>query len=145
MSEKYAYILLTDEKWWLRRCNKNKAGQTLQSFVRKGSVGPKDAKLILFYVKHPIREIRGSGDFLERIVGNTDKLWSTLGNETVFESYQEYKTFMNGRSHATFIRFNNLREFPTPVPIKVFSQVVGVSRMPRGGKYMSEEMASALI
>ena len=145
LSEKYAYILLSDEKWWIRRCNKNKAGQTLQSFVRKGAVGPKDAKLILFYIKHPLREIRGSGEFLERIVGDADKLWTALGHETVFDSYQEYLTFMNGRTHATFIRFKNLQEFFTPIPVKVFSQICGVSRMPRGGKYISREMANALI
>ena len=145
MREKYAYILLSDEKWWIRRVNKNKAGKSVQSFVRKGAVGPKDAKLILFYVKHPLREICGSGEFLERIVGDTDRLWSALGHETVFDSCQEYMAFMNGRARATFIRFKNLQEFSTPIPVKVFSQVIGVSRMPRGGKYISREMANALI
>jgi len=145
LSEKYAYILLSDEKWWTRRISKNKAGQTLQSFVRRGSVGPKEAKLILFYIKHPLREIRGSGEFLERIVGDADKLWTTLGHETVFDSYQEYIAFMNGRTRATFIRFRNLQEFSTPIPSKAFSQVIGVSRMPRGGKYISREMANALV
>jgi predicted transcriptional regulator len=145
LSEKYAYILLSAEKWWIRRVNKNKAGKTLQSFVRKGAVGPKDAKLILFYVKHPLREIRGSGEFLERIVGDVDKLWSALGHETVFDSYQEYVAFMDGRTRATFIRFRNLQEFPTPIPVKTFSQVIGVSRMPRGGKYISRETVDALV
>jgi predicted transcriptional regulator len=145
LSEKYAYILLSDEKWWIRRVNKNKSGKTLQSFVRRGAVGPKDAKLILFYIKHPLREIRGSGEFLERIVGDIDKLWTSLGHETVFDSYQEYVAFMNGRTRATFIRFRNLQEFSTPVPVKVVSQIIGVSRMPRGGKYISREMANALI
>jgi len=145
LSEKYAYILLSDEKWWIRRCSKNKVGQTLQSFVRRGAVGPKKVKLILFYIKHPLREIRGSGEFLERIVGDVDKLWTALGHETVFDSYQEYTAFMNGRTRATFIRFRNLQEFSTPVPVKVFSQIIGVSRMPRGGKYISREMANALI
>jgi len=145
LSEKYAYILLSDEKWWVRRCNKNKAGQALQSFVRRGTVGPKEAKLVLFYIKHPLREIRGSGEFLERIVGDAEKLWTTLGHETVFDSYQEYMAFMNGRTRATFIRFRNLQEFSAPVPVKVVSQIIGVSRMPRGGKYISREMANALI
>jgi len=145
LSEKYAYILLSDEKWWVRRVSRNKTGKTLQSFVRRGAVGPKDAKLILFYIKHPLREIRGSGEFLERIVGDVDKLWTALGHETVFDSYQEYMAFMNGRTRATFIRFRNLQEFSTPVPVKVVSGVIGVSRMPRGGKYISREMVDALI
>jgi len=101
--------------------------------------------VILFYIKHPLREIRGSGEFLERIVGDTDKLWAALGHETVFDSHQEYVAFMNGRARATFIRFRNLQEFSTPIPVKVFSQVIGVSRMPRGGKYISREMANALV
>lgn len=145
LSEKYAYILLSDEKWWIRRIGRNKAGQTLQSFVRRGAVGPKDAKLILFYIKHPLREIRGSGEFLERIVGDTDKLWTALGHETVFDSYQEYTAFMNGRARATFIRFRNLQEFSTPIPVRAVSQIIGIGRMPRGGKYISKEMANALI
>lgn len=145
MPEKYAYILLSDEKWWIRRISKNKAGKTLQSFVRRGAVGPKDTKLILFYIKHPLREIRGSGEFLERIVGDADKLWSALGHETVFDSYQEYVAFMNGRTRATFIRFRNLQEFSIPVPMKVVSQAIGVNQMPRGGKYISRETANALV
>jgi predicted transcriptional regulator len=145
LSEKYAYILLSDEKWWVRRISRNKAGKTLQSFVRRGAVGPKDVKLILFYIKHPLREIRGSGEFLERIVGDVDKLWTALGHETVFDSYQEYMAFMNGRTRATFIRFRNLQEFCAPVPVKDVSKVIRVSRMPRGGKYISKEMANALI
>lgn len=145
LSEKYAYILLSDEKWWVRRISRNKAGKTLQSFVRRGAVGPKDVKLILFYIKHPLREIRGSGEFLERIVGDVDKLWTALGHETVFDSYQEYMAFMNGRTRATFIRFRNLQEFSAPVPVKDVSKVIRVSRMPRGGKYISKEMANALI
>jgi predicted transcriptional regulator len=145
LSEKYAYILLSNEKWWIRRCNKNKAGQTIQSFVRKGFSGPKNTKLILFYIKHPLREIRGSGEFLERIVGNVDKLWAALGHETVFNSYQEYMAFMNGRKNATYIRFRNLQEFSSPIPVKVVSRVIKVNRMPRGGKYISREMANAFI
>jgi len=145
MPEKYAYILLSDEKWWSRRVDKNKAGKTLQSFVRRGFVGPKDAKLILFYIKHPVREIRGSGEFLERIVGDAEKLWSALGHETVFDSYQEFVAFMNGRTRATFIRFKNLQELSTPIPVKIVSQVIGVNQMPRGGKYISRETANALI
>lgn len=113
--------------------------------MRRGAVGPKDAKMILFYIKHPLREIRGSGEFLERIVGDAYKLWTALGHETVFDSYQEYMTFMNGRTRATFIRFKNLQEFSAPISVKVFSQICGVSRMPRGGKYISREMANALI
>jgi len=145
LPEKYAYILLSDEKWWARRIRNDKAGKTLQSFVRKGFVGPKDAKLILFYIKHPVRAILGSGEFLERIVGDVNKLWATLGHETVFDNYQEYMAFMNGRTHATFIRFRNLQEFSTPIPFKVFSQVIGVNQMPRGGKYISKEIVNALI
>jgi len=60
VSEKYAYILLTNEKWWSRRRDQNKVGKTLQAFVRRGTVGPKNAELVLFYVTYPSKEIRVS-------------------------------------------------------------------------------------
>jgi predicted transcriptional regulator len=117
----------------------------LQSFVRKSIVGPKNAKLLLFYIKHPVKEIRGSGEFIERITGDVDKLWANFGHETVFGSHKEYLTFMNGRSHATFIRFKNLREFSPPISMKVALQVTGVKQMPRGGRYVSKEIIDTLI
>lgn len=145
MSKRYAYILLTDEKWWNRRCSQNKAGKKLHAFVRKGAVGPTNAELIFFYVKHPLKEIRGFGEFVERVKGDVDELWNKHGHETVFESRKEYMDFMQGRTKATFIRFKNLRLLSTPKSLRVLSQIMGIGRMPRGGRYINKEIARELI
>jgi len=145
VSERYAYILINDEKWWNRRLSQNRTGKPLHAFVRKGIVGPKKAELILFYVKHPHREIRGYGEFVERVIGAADELWTAYGHETVFESRQEYVEFLQGRTKATFIRFQNLQELPQPVPMKVFSKILDIGRMPRSGKYISREAVNQLV
>ena len=143
--ERHAYILLNIEKYWNRLCDKNRAGKNVHTFVRRGLVGPKEAKILLFYVTHPHKEIRGVGYFIERITGDADDLWNTYGNESLLESYEEYMDFLQGRTKATFIRFKNLRELPTPIPANVIFQVTGIGRMPRMGRYVTKEMVHQLI
>jgi len=143
--ERYAFILLSIEKFWNRLCNRNRAGKTVHVFVRRGLVGPKNAKLLLFYVTHPHKEIRGVGEFIERITGDTTDLWKNYGHESLLRSYEEYMDFMQGRRKATFIRFKNLRELSTPIRANVISQVTGIRRMSRMGKYITKEMAHQLI
>jgi len=145
MLERYAYVLLNIEKYWNRLCARNRAERDVHAFVRRGLVGPKNAKLLLFYVTYPNKEVRGVGDFIERITGGADDLWNTNGHETLLESYEEYMDFLEGRTKATFIRFKNLRVLAAPVPASVIFQVTGISRMPRMGKYITEEMAHQLI
>lgn len=142
---KYAYILLTKEKWWNKRVAQHHEGKKVQAFVRKNSVGPVKTKILLFYVNHPVREIRGVGDFEERVVGKIETLWRNYGEETVFGSHKEYLDFMQRRTKATFIRFRNLRELHPPVPLRKVLQVIGVSRLPRSGKYLSREAVDKLI
>ena len=117
----------------------------MHAFVRRGLVGPKNVKLLLFYVTHPHKEIRGVGEFIERITGDAKDLWKTYGHESLLRSYEEYMDFMQGRRKATFIRFKNLRELPTPIPANVISQVTGMRRMSRMGKYITKEMVHQLI
>jgi len=145
VSKRYAYIILTNEKWWNRRCSQNKAGKKLHTFVRRGTVGPKNAELILFYVTHPHKEIRGFGEFIERVKGDVDELWNKYGHETVFESYKEYMDFMQDRTKATFIRFKNLCLLSAPKSLKDISQVTGIGRMSRNGRYINKEIARELI
>jgi predicted transcriptional regulator len=144
LSERYAYILLTAEKWWNRRCNQRNSGKIFQAFVRHGSVGPLSAEVLLFYVKNPVREILGKAEFVERVTGNAEELWNKYGEETVFESYDEYKEFMGDQSKATFIRFKNLHELEKPTPLKDILQKLGKSALARSGKYISQEMVSIL-
>ena len=144
VSERDAYILLNNEKFWNRLCSQSRAGKTLHAFVRRGKVGPKKAELILFYVNHPFKEIRGVGEFIERITGDADDLWNAHGSETCLKSYEEYADFLQGRPKATFIRFKNLREL-APIPASGISKVTGIGRMPRSGKYINKRTANQLI
>jgi predicted transcriptional regulator len=138
--------VLEAEKWWNRRCSLSKAGKMSQAFVRRGKVGPLNAELLLFYVKHPVREIRGKAEFVERMVGDADEMWNKYGAETVFESYAEYREFLDGRQETTFIRFKNLHELSHPMSGKSFLEKIGGGVMlPRSGKYLSKELASMLI
>ncbi len=100
----------------------------------------------MFYVKHPVREIRGKAEFVERIVGNFDDLWSKYGTETVFESYNEYREFLNGREETTFIRFRNLQELGQPIAGKSFLEKIGGGAMlSRNGRYLSKELTGMLV
>lgn len=145
MSERYAYILINAEKWWNRRLSQNREGKKIHTFVRRGTVGPKTAKFVLFYVKHPLREIRGKGEFIERIVGDPDELWNHYSHETVFKSYEEYRGFLQGRTKTTFIRLQNVRELSSPIPMKTISGLLGVSMMPRGGRYLSKGVFEKIL
>ena len=108
-------------------------------------MGPKNAKLLFFYVIHPRKDIRGFADFIERLTGDAEELWEKLGHESLLSSYEEYQDFLQGRKKATFIRFRNLREFPNPVPTKVIFQVIGKERMPQMGLYLNEKTAHKLL
>jgi len=146
LSEHYAYVVLEAEKWWDRRCRQKKNGKVLQAFVRHGKVGPLQAEVLLFYVKHPIREVRGKADFLERVAGDPDDLWNKYGTETVFESYDEYKEFLEGRQETTFVRFKNLQELTPPISRESFLGKIGGGLMlSRNGKYLSKELTNMLV
>jgi len=145
VEEHYAYVLIEDEKWWSRRLTRNRTSSIVHAFVRRGRVGPKEAQKVLFYVKRPAKQIRGYGEFLERITGASDELWNLYGAETVFESKDEYDSFVNGRSNVTFIRFKGVEEFEKPVSFDVFYAATGVKRMPQGGKYLSRETVNSVI
>jgi len=143
--EHYAYLLVEDEKWWNRRCKQSRKGSNTQAFVRRGKVGPKDANHLLFYVKLPVGEIRGYGDFSERISGTAHELWDSHGPETVFESRDEYDKFVEGRSKVTLIRFKNLQRLEKPTSWKDLSATLGIKKMPNGGRYLSRETVNSII
>ncbi len=145
MVEHYAYILINAERWWNRRLSQSKVGKKIHAFVRRDIVGPKMARYVLFYVKHPVREIRGTGEFIERITGNANELWNDYGKETVFKSYEEYQKFLQGKARTTFIRIKNVRELLVPISLKKISGLLNVKRMPRGGKYLNKETFEKII
>lgn len=143
--KRYAFIVLNLEKFWNRLCSQNRAGKANHAFVRRGTVGPKDAKQLFFYVTSPRKEICGYADFVERKVGNAKELWKKLSHESLLSSYEEYQDFLQGRQQATFIRFKNLRELPLPITTEVMSQVVGIERMPQMGLYITDKMVHKLL
>ena len=117
----------------------------MHAFVRKNIVGPKKAEMLLFYVTHPVKEIRGYGEFVERIVGDAEELWNACGSESCLNSYKEYNSFLQGRSKATFIRFKNLRELSPSIPASVIYQVLGIRRMSQNGRYINKKTTHELI
>jgi predicted transcriptional regulator len=143
--KKYAYIVGNYEKYWNRLCSQNRAGKQTHAFVRRGIVGPKNAKLLFFYVTHPQKNIQGYAEFVERVTGNSEKLWKSLGHESLLSSYDEYNDFLQGRKKATFIRFRNLKEFHKPITTKAMAQIIGRERMPQMGLYLTERIAHRLL
>jgi len=144
-NECYAYILIFEEKWWNRLCERNRNSNQIRVFVRRNRVGPLKTQKLLFYVKKPIMQIRGVADFIERLAGDYKELWNMYGNETCLKTFDEYVSFLKGRKTATFIRFTNFHELDSPVSMKAISKVLDVLRIPRGGKYLNRETTNQLI
>jgi len=143
-NECYAYILISDEKWWNRLCERNRNNNGTRVFVRRNRVGPLKTQKLFFYVKKPIMQIRGVADFIERLAGDYKELWNMYGDESYLETFGEYVSFLKGRKTVTFIRFSNFRELDSPVSMKVIRKVLGVLTIPRGGKYLNRETANQL-
>jgi len=143
--ERYGYVLLMSEKWWRRLVEENSKGRKVHIFVRRGLRGPLKTRVLLFYVKHPIREIRGAAEFVERFAGDKHELWKKYGEGTCLKNYNEFLRFLGKRGKATFIKFRGFRELPSPVPAQQLLTKAGIARMPRGGKYLSEETVNQLI
>jgi len=143
--KRHAFVVLSLEKFWKRMCSQNRADKPVHAFVRRGIVGPKNAKQLFFYVTHPRKDIQGYADFIERVTGDAKDLWESLGHESLLSSYDEYQDFLQGRKKATFIRFRNLKELPNPVTTKAMAQIIGKERMPQMGMYITEKMAQQLI
>jgi predicted transcriptional regulator len=142
-NQRHAYVLVSDEKYWNRLCSRNQKGKGICAFVRKNQVAPKHAKQLLFYVKKPAMQIRGTADFIERSVDNYKVQWKKYGKETCFETFDEYSKFVDGREKVTIVRFKNLMELPNPQPTDVALGLLGSVQWFRG-KYVSFETAKQL-
>jgi len=144
-SERYGYILLMSEKWWNRLVKENSKGKKVHIFVRRGLRGPVKTKMLLFYVKYPIKEIRGTAEFVERFAGNKHELWKKYGEGTCLKNYKEFLQFLGSREKATFIKFKDFSELSVPISSQKLLSEAGISRMPREGKYLNEEIVNQLI
>jgi predicted transcriptional regulator len=143
MNHHYAFILVSDQKNWNRLCQRSSAGRETHAFVRKNLVAPIKAQKLLFYIKKPAKQIRGTADFMERLTGVTDDLWTKYGAESCFENLDEYQTFADGRQRMTFVRFKNLRVLSNPQPPEITMSILGSLRWFRG-KYVDEKTAKQL-
>lgn len=143
-NERYAYILTVDEKYWNRLCQQNKDALGTHVFIRKSQVAPKQAQQLLFYVTKK-SQVLGTADFVERLTGNYQELWEKFGGESCFESFDEYKNFVDGRGMMTFIRFSNLKEITIPVPQAELAKILGSLNSFRLGRYLERETALQLV
>jgi predicted transcriptional regulator len=123
--ERYAFILIADEKYWNKLRERNKTQLEIHAFVRKNQVAPKNAEKLLFYVKKPVMQVRGTADFIERLTGDSEELWRNYGAESCFESFEEYCEFAQGRMMMTFVRFNNFKELENPKPTEAIRNILG--------------------
>jgi predicted transcriptional regulator len=141
--ERYAFILIADEKYWNKLRERNKTQLEIHAFVRKNQVAPKNAEKLLFYVKKPVMQVRGTADFIERLTGDSEELWRNYGAESCFESFEEYCEFAQGRMMMTFVRFNNFKELENPKPTEAIRNILGSLQGFRG-KYVNFETAEQL-
>lgn len=143
-TERYAFILISDEKYWKRLCEGSKKGTAAHAFVRKNRVAPKSTEKLLFYVKKPVMQTRGKADFIERLTGPTAELWAEYGVETCFASFDEYCRFAQGRIEMTFVRFRNFRELANPKSTEIIRAILRTLQGFRG-KYVNLETAEQLL
>jgi predicted transcriptional regulator len=142
--ERYAFILIADEKYWNMLCERNRASSGTYSFVRKNKVAPKNAQKLLFYVKKPVMQVRGIADFVERVAGDSGELWRKHGSESCFETSEDYYSFAQGRTAMTFVRFKNFVEIETPKTTEATRSILGSLQGFRG-KYVNLATTKQLI
>ena len=145
MVQRYAFVMMTKEKWWNRFLSDHHEGKQTQSYVQKGSAPPKNACVIFFYVTKPIAEIAGYAEFVQRTVGDSMEVWEKHGNESVLKSKGEYREFIGDQPQVSFIRFQNLREAPHAMPLADVLRLLGARRLSRKGFYVNKETTEKIV
>ncbi len=142
--ERYAFILIADEKYWDMLRERNQASRGTYAFVRRNKVAPKSAQKLLFYVKKPVMQVRGIADFVERLTGDSSELWRKYGAESCFETFEDYCGFAQGRMVMTFVRFKNFVELEKPKTTEATRSILGSLQGFRG-KYVNLATTKQLI
>ena len=142
--ERYAFVLIADEKYWNLLCLRNRASSGTYAFVRRSKVAPKSAQKLLFYVKKPVMQVRGIADFVERVTGDSGELWRKHGDESCFETFEDYQSFTKGRMMMTFVRFKNFVELGKPKTTEATRSILGSLQGFRG-KYVNLATTKQLI
>jgi predicted transcriptional regulator len=145
MSERYAFVIMVMERWWVDFCRRSKEGKKVHSFVIRGAAPPKSASLILFYVTKPVRAIAGYAHFIERVVGDPQELWSRFGGESVLGSKARFEEFVGNAAEVSFVRFKDLSVAVNPVSLSRLLMLLGVKRLSRKGFYVNNELSDTLI
>jgi len=145
MNERYAFVMMVREKWWVEFLRRSHEGKKVHSFVVRGAAPPRGALLILFYVTRPVRAIAGYAHFIERVVGNSQELWSRFGGESVLGSEARYEEFVGNASQVSFVRFKDLNVAVNSVSLSRLLILLGAKRLSRKGFYVNKELSDTLI
>lgn len=145
MSEKQAFVMVVREKYWSEFCRRNREGRRSHSFVLRGIAPPKDASRLLFYVTKPVGQIEGYAEFIERKLGDADRLWEEYGDESVLTSKAKYKDFVKNSQRVSFVRFRELQEATKAIPLEQVLIALGVKRLGRKGFYIGKVIEGEFI
>ncbi|MGA3192421.1 MAG: hypothetical protein ABSD73_07895 [Candidatus Bathyarchaeia archaeon] len=145
MSERYAFVMMVMEKWWVAFCRRSEEGKNVHSFVIRGAAPPKSTLLIHFYVTKPVSAIAGYAHFIERVVGNPQELWSRFGGESVLGSNARYEEFVGNTLEVSFVRFKDLNVAVNPISLSRLLMFLGVKRLSRKGFYVNNKLSDTLI
>jgi predicted transcriptional regulator len=145
MSERYAFVMMVREKWWVEFRRRSQEGKKVHSFVVRGAAPPKSTLLVLFYVTKPVSAIAGYAQFIERLVGKSQELWSRFGGESVLGSKARYEEFVGDASGVSFVRFKDLNVAVNPVSLSRLLILLGVKRLSRKGFYVNKELSNTVI
>ena len=145
MGEKKAFVMMVQKRWWTEFCRRNHEGKKTHSFVLRGIAPPKDASTVLFYVTKPVGEIAGYADFIERKVGDADRLWKEHGDESVLSSKERYDDFVKDSQRVSFVRFKDLHETAKAIPLNDVLMSLGVRRLGRKGFYIDREIEDKFV
>lgn len=145
MISKQAFVMMVQKRWWNEFCRRNHDGKKIHSFVLRGTAPPKDASKLLFYVTKPDGEIAGYADFIERKVGEAERLWKEHGNESVLNSKERYDDFVKDAQRVSFVRFKDLHEMAKTIPLSDVLMSLGVRRLGRKGFYLNKEIEDTFV
>jgi predicted transcriptional regulator len=145
MTQNYAFVMMTKQKWWDRFLSDHHDGKQVQSYVQKGAGPPKNTSIILFYVTKPVAQIAGHADFIQRTIGDPTEMWQKHGKESVLKSENEYRDFIGNRTQVSFIRFQNLRRATHAIPLVDILALIGTKRLSRKGFYLNKRTAETFV
>jgi predicted transcriptional regulator len=124
-TDHYAFVLVLDQNYWDRLCGRINQGKETRFFVRGNAVGPLNTQKLLFYVTKPHMQVLGEADFVQRIIGPPQDLWSQYGAQSIFESQEEFENFAGDRKQLTFIEFTNFSQIPNPQSKETVHSMIG--------------------